>query len=214
MSFAGPPGARSSTERKRSTPTRLRYFGTDDGAKFRDHANANFKGMARIRVKPDWVELIDLQTDIPAPNEAQKPGSAERISEYLSLYSDVRSHTLDKVESRAPDSHGHGPLPERLLGLDEAQHLAERFKLLADPSRLRMIYALLEAGEVCVSDLARLVEVSESATSHQLRQLRLAGLVRARKQGREVFYRVADTHVRLLLDVAVEHYLHGHDADR
>lgn len=111
MSFAGPPGARSSTERKGSTPTRLRYFGPDHGAKFRDHANANFKGMARIRVKPDWVELIDLQTDIPAPNEAQKPGSAERISEYLSLYSDVRSHTLDKVESRAPDSHGHGPLP-------------------------------------------------------------------------------------------------------
>ena len=114
----------------------------------------------------------------------------------------------------ASNSHGHGPLPDRLLGLDEAQDLAERFKLLADPSRLRMIYALLEAGEVCVSDLARLVEVSESATSHQLRQLRLAGLVRARKQGREVFYRVADTHVRLLLDVAVEHYLHGHDADR
>ncbi len=86
--------------------------------------------------------------------------------------------------------------------------LAERFKLLADPNRLRMIYALLEAGEVCVSDLARAVEVSESATSHQLRQLRLARLVRARKQGREVFYRVADAHVRLLLDVAVEHYGH------
>jgi DNA-binding transcriptional ArsR family regulator len=118
------------------------------------------------------------------------------------------------MEARAADTHGHGPLPDRLLGLDDAQDLAERFKLLADPSRLRMVYALLEAGEVCVSDLAGLVEVSESATSHQLRQLRLAGLVRARKQGREVFYRVADTHVRLLLDVAVEHYLHGHDTDR
>ena len=109
------------------------------------------------------------------------------------------------------DGHAHGPLPERLLSLDDAQLLAERFKLLADPGRLRMVYTLLEAGEVCVSDLARLVEVSESATSHQLRQLRLAGLVRARKQGREVFYRVADTHVRLLLDVAVEHYLHDHE---
>lgn len=117
------------------------------------------------------------------------------------------------MEARSPDAHGHGPLPERLLSLDEAQDLAERFKLLADPSRLRMVYALLEAGEICVSDLAGLVSVSESAASHQLRQLRLAGLVRARKQGREVFYRVADTHVRLLLDVAVEHYLHGHDTD-
>jgi DNA-binding transcriptional ArsR family regulator len=56
--------------------------------------------------------------------------------------------------------------------------------------------------------------VSESATSHQLRQLRLAGLVRARKQGREVFYRVADGHIRVLLDVAVEHYLHGHEERR
>ena len=106
--------------------------------------------------------------------------------------------------------HRHGPPPDRLLDMEAAGVLAERFKLLADPSRLRMIYALLEAGELCVSDLAGLVEVSESATSHQLRQLRLAGLVRSRKQGREVFYRVADTHVRLLLDVAVEHYLHGH----
>ena len=98
-----------------------------------------------------------------------------------------------------------------MLSLDDAEHLAERFKLLAEPGRLRMVYALLEAGELCVSDLAVLVELSESATSHQLRQLRLAGLVKARKQGREVFYRVADAHVRLLLDVAVEHYLHGHE---
>ena len=106
--------------------------------------------------------------------------------------------------------HSHGPLPDRLLSDDDAEQLAVRFKLLGEPGRLRMVYALLEAGELCVNDLAGLVDSSESATSHQLRQLRLAGLVRTRKQGREVFYRVADTHVRLLLDVAVEHYLHDH----
>lgn len=110
--------------------------------------------------------------------------------------------------------HDHGPVSDRLLDRDDAVLLAERFKLLADATRLRMIYALLEAAELCVSDLAGLVEMSESATSHQLRQLRLAGLVRARKQGREVFYRVADSHVRVLLDVAVEHYLHGHGEHR
>lgn len=98
-----------------------------------------------------------------------------------------------------------------LLTGEEALELAERFKLLADPGRLRMIYALLEAGELCVCDLAATVEASESATSHQLRQLRLAGLVRSTKRGRTVYYRVDDTHVRLLLDVAVEHYLHGHE---
>jgi DNA-binding transcriptional ArsR family regulator len=100
---------------------------------------------------------------------------------------------------------------ERLVSADDAERLAERFQLLADPVRLRMVYALLEAGELSVGDLAAVVGSSESGTSHQLRQLRLAGLVRTRKQGRVVFYRVADTHVRLLLDVAVEHYLHDHD---
>jgi len=118
--------------------------------------------------------------------------------------------TPSSQQRHEPPAH-RGPLPDRILDAESAQLLAERFKLLADPSRLRMIYALLEAGELCVGDLAALAQVSESATSHQLRQLRLAGLVRARKHGREVFYRVADTHVRLLLDVAVEHYLHGHE---
>ena len=91
--------------------------------------------------------------------------------------------------------------------------LAERFKLLSDPGRLAMIYALLEVGEMSVGDLAAAVDASESATSHQLRLLRQGGLVRSRPEGRSVYYRVADTHVRLLLDVAVEHYLHGHGDD-
>ena len=120
-------------------------------------------------------------------------------------------YRLSVSQTIPAEQHRHGPLPEGLLSLDDAQVLAERFKLLSDPSRLRIVYALLEGGELCVSDLAGLVEVSESATSHQLRQLRLAGLVKARKQGREVFYRIADSHVRLLLDVAVEHYLHDHE---
>lgn len=99
---------------------------------------------------------------------------------------------------------------EELLTERQATELADRFRLLSDPGRVRMVYALLEAGELCVCDLAATVGASESATSHQLRQLRLAGLVRSRKEGRTVYYRVDDTHVRLLLDVAVEHYLHGH----
>ncbi len=116
--------------------------------------------------------------------------------------------------SARKSEHRYGSSAEPSLGLDSATVLAERFKLLADPSRLRMIYALLDAGELCVGDLAALVDVSESATSHQLRQLRLAGLVHSRKHGREVFYRIFDTHVRLLLDVAVELYLHDHPEHR
>ena len=94
-----------------------------------------------------------------------------------------------------------------LLPAESTAELAERFKLLADPGRLRMIYALLGAGELCVRDLAAVVGSSESATSHQLRQLRLAG-----RDGRTVYYRIADDHVRTLLDVAAAHFLGGHPA--
>ncbi len=102
----------------------------------------------------------------------------------------------------------------RTLDPADAEELAARFKLLSDPGRLRMIYTLLEYGELRVGDIAGAVGASGSATSHQLRQLRLAGLVRSRRRGREILYRVADTHVRLLLDVAVEHYLHDHGDHR
>lgn len=96
------------------------------------------------------------------------------------------------------------------LTQDDADILAGRFGLLSDPGRLRIIYGLLESGELRVGEIAELVGATESATSHQLRQLRLAGLVQSTRTGREVRYRIADSHVRLLLDVAVEHYLHDH----
>jgi DNA-binding transcriptional ArsR family regulator len=115
--------------------------------------------------------------------------------------SDLRMIHPDRVDATRKE----------LLTESQAMELADRFRLLSDASRVRMVYALLEAGELCVCDLAATVGASESATSHQLRQLRLAGLVRSRKQGRTVYYRVDDTHVRLLLDVAVEHYLHEHE---
>jgi ArsR family transcriptional regulator, lead/cadmium/zinc/bismuth-responsive transcriptional repressor len=100
------------------------------------------------------------------------------------------------------------------LDAHDAERLAAYFKLLGDPGRLRIVYTLLEAGELCVGDLAEMLGFSESATSHQLRQLRTSGLVRSRKDGREVHYRIADLHIRLLLDVAAEHYLHDHGPHR
>src|SRR5680860_1736824 len=87
---------------------------------------------------------------------------------------------------------------ERLVSNDEATALAELFKLLGDPTRARILYALVEAGELCVCDLAATVDVSEPATSHALRLLRTAGIVRNRRDGRMVYYRLDDAHVRLL----------------
>ncbi|NMR19483.1 metalloregulator ArsR/SmtB family transcription factor [Cellulomonas fimi] len=91
---------------------------------------------------------------------------------------------------------------------DQAATLAQLFKLLGDPKRTRILYALLEAGELCVCDLAAAVEATETAVSQALRLLRTAGVVDNRRAGRMVYYRLADGHVRMLLDLSREHTLH------
>jgi DNA-binding transcriptional ArsR family regulator len=83
------------------------------------------------------------------------------------------------------------------------------FKLLGDPTRLRILYALVETGELCVCDLAAAVGAAETSVSHALRLLRMAGIVRSRRDGRMVFYALEDHHVRLVLDLAAEHLRHG-----
>lgn len=98
---------------------------------------------------------------------------------------------------------------ERVLARPYAEDVAELFRLLGDPGRLQMLSALLEAGELCVCDLAAVVGMAESSVSHSLRLLRTAGVVRQRRSGRQVFYSLDDAHVRLLLDVSIEHVRHG-----
>jgi len=90
----------------------------------------------------------------------------------------------------------------------EASTLAQLFKLLGDPTRTRILYALLGAGELCVGDLAAVVEVPESTASQALRLLRAADVVANRRAGRMVFYRLADAHVQLLLDLSRQHARH------
>lgn len=89
-----------------------------------------------------------------------------------------------------------------------ALELAETFRLLTDPGRLRLIAALLEAEELCVCDLADITGLSQTACSHNLRLLREQRLVRYRKQGRNVYYTLDDEHIRVLLDVALQHVSH------
>jgi ArsR family transcriptional regulator, lead/cadmium/zinc/bismuth-responsive transcriptional repressor len=85
-----------------------------------------------------------------------------------------------------------------LLGSSTVESVADVFKLLGDPSRVRLLDALTH-GERCVCDLAALVGLSESAVSHQLRLLRAARLVRVRRAGRLAFYSLDDHHVIGLL---------------
>jgi len=91
------------------------------------------------------------------------------------------------------------------LKLDETMDLlAETFKALGDPARAKILYALARA-ELCVCDLAEIVGASESAVSHQLRILRALRLVTHRRDGRQVYYALADDHIRTLLAQGLDH---------
>jgi DNA-binding transcriptional ArsR family regulator len=90
--------------------------------------------------------------------------------------------------------------------------LAEVFGLLSDPNRLRLLAGLLEGGELCVCDLAAAAGMAESTTSHALRLLRAHHVVKARRAGRMMHYSLRDGHVRMLLDVALEHIGHADGA--
>jgi ArsR family transcriptional regulator, lead/cadmium/zinc/bismuth-responsive transcriptional repressor len=99
-------------------------------------------------------------------------------------------------------------------GVDELARVTSVFKLLGDPTRARMLYALLEAGELCVCDLAAATGTAETTVSQALRLLRASAVVTGRRQGRNIYYRLSDAHVRLLLDVTREHALHDGERHR
>ncbi|MBV6394714.1 MAG: Transcriptional repressor SmtB [Anaerolineales bacterium] len=90
----------------------------------------------------------------------------------------------------------------------KAIQLAELFSALSDASRVRIISLLLD-GEMGVGTLAEKLNMTESAVSHQLRGLRQMRFVRARKDGRQVFYRLDDDHVEKLYRMGLEHVGHG-----
>jgi DNA-binding transcriptional ArsR family regulator len=114
----------------------------------------------------------------------------------------------DACSVRIVDADRVATARERMITGLEATRVTELFRLLGDPNRVRMLYALAEAGELCVCDLAAVVEVAEHSVSHALRLLRTAGIVRSRRSGRMVYYALDDAHVRLLLDVSAEHLRH------
>lgn len=95
---------------------------------------------------------------------------------------------------------------ERLMPPDAVAALADTFRILGDPTRVRIL-DVLAGGELCVCDLAALVGISESAVSHQLRLLRGMRLVRPRRAGRQVFYSLDDQHIVALFQQALRHVL-------
>ena len=99
------------------------------------------------------------------------------------------------------------------LSAETAQALAETFRVLGDPTRIRLI-AAMAVTERCVGDLAELVGMSESAVSHQLRMLRAARLVRTRRAGRQVFYTLDDAHILTLFQQGLSHVHEPHAVPR
>ena len=120
---------------------------------------------------------------------------------------------LDRCDVVVVDPERVRDVRKRLVTAATTQQMADVFKVLADPSRCRLVAALIEAGELCVCDLAATVGMSESSVSHHLRVLRTSGLARARRDGRMVFYSPDDEHIERLLDITREHVRHQIGAD-
>ena len=92
-----------------------------------------------------------------------------------------------------------------LLPRDETLYdLAELFKIFGDSTRVKILYALLES-ELCVCDIAKLMDVTQSAVSHQLRVLKASKLVKFRREGKTIYYSLADDHVVSILNQGMEH---------
>lgn len=103
----------------------------------------------------------------------------------------VHDHVVEQVQANLPEE-------EKLL------RLADLFKVFGDGTRIRILYVLFEA-EVCVCDLAKLLGMTQSAVSHQLRILKQAHLIKSRRDGKTVFYSLADDHVSMLIRQGMEH---------
>jgi len=103
----------------------------------------------------------------------------------------VHDEALEQVRS-------HMPPEEELLDM------AELFKTFGDSTRIKILYSLFEA-ELCVCDIAELLGMSQSAISHQLRVIKQAKLVKNRREGKTIFYRLADNHVKTIIGMAKEH---------
>ena len=86
----------------------------------------------------------------------------------------------------------------------ELYDLAELFKVFGDSTRIKILYVLFQS-EMCVCDIAQLLNMSQSAISHQLRVLKQAQLVKYRREGKTVFYSLADAHVNTILNQGLEH---------
>ncbi|MGN0453799.1 MAG: ArsR/SmtB family transcription factor [Ruminococcus sp.] len=125
-----------------------------------------------------------------------------------SLDPSTESCDREKQSEKSTFIHAHDDLVEKVYDNmpDEEilYDLAELYKVFGDSTRIKILYVLLES-EMCVYDIARLLNMTQSAISHQLKVLKQSKLVRYRREGKTVFYALSDDHVRTIIDQGMEH---------
>lgn len=114
----------------------------------------------------------------------------------------------DVCETRYIDHERVEAVLCHLIERESAGDVANVFRVLSDPTRVAIIHAL-SLAELCNCDLASILGISESAVSHQMRELRLMKLVSAEKRGRMVYYRLTDTHIRHIFEDTLRHVREG-----
>ena len=116
----------------------------------------------------------------------------------------IKEHECMCCESKEIHENLLKIVNDNMIGEDELYDLAELFKVFGDSTRIRILFVLFEA-EVCVCDLAEALNMTQSAVSHQLKILKQSKLVKARREGKSVFYSLADQHVRAIIAQGREH---------
>lgn len=106
---------------------------------------------------------------------------------------ELHGDCIKKVEENMPDE-------------DILEDLAALFKVFGDPTRVKILYVLFQS-ELCVCDLAEVLQMSQSAISHQLRILKQMKLVKNRREGKTVFYSLADDHIQTIMNQGMEHIM-------
>lgn len=121
--------------------------------------------------------------------ETNAANSALETCEIQGIHSDI----IHSVQNKLPD-------------FSHLRELADVFKLFGDSTRIGILWALSES-EMCVCDLCALLKMKQPAVSHQLKNLKLARIIKARRDGKVIYYSLDDDHIRKMLDFGMEHIL-------
>ena len=130
----------------------------------------------------------------------------------VTICNNIKEGTGERIEERKDEICEGCEVHEDLLKIvnetlpeeTELYDLAELFKVFGDSTRIRILFVLFEA-EVCVCDLAKVLNMTQSAISHQLRILKQNKLVKNRREGKSIFYSLADDHVRTIINQGRDH---------